>query len=454
MRPFLRVTLWAVLSALGLSVGADPGIQRIASSERPNVVLIVVDTLRADRLSGMGYRRNTSPNIDTILNEGVTFTQTRTVEPLTNPAMCSILTSQMPHNHGATRNGLRLRSGLDSLPRTLSAAGYETSAFVGNWTLRDKISGLAEHFDNYGEIFNKKRWFGLFARESTAEDLVESSIEWIDQHRRQTPEQPFFTWVHFVEPHAPYLKHKQHLAQLGLEGRNNLSPSDRYDTEIAYTDAAIGDFLRRLNAISPPSDTLVVFVSDHGESLGEHQYWGHGRNLFEEGLRVPMAIRWPGHLEARKIDTLSTNLDLAPTLLGLLHIAPPPSFEGFDWTPVLRGAIPSPENRRTWHQAHKGAVVGNATSRLARRSGLISLAMVQGTRKEIFRLTKNRQTVYDLANDPREQTALTPAEAGKDAPIFTWMRTVFEGLSAEDLEPVQPLDEESVSALKSLGYVD
>src|SRR6185295_11892589 len=117
------------------------------SAERPNVLLLTVDTLRADRLSGLGYGRPTSPHIDRLLREGVSFRAARTVEPLTTPSLTSMLTSREPHSHGATRNGLRLRPGLASLPTLLRAAGYDTAAFVGNWTLRHKLSGLGEHFE-------------------------------------------------------------------------------------------------------------------------------------------------------------------------------------------------------------------------------------------------------------------------------------------------------------------
>ncbi|HYG64404.1 MAG TPA: sulfatase-like hydrolase/transferase, partial [Thermoanaerobaculia bacterium] len=139
------IHLWSAAALLGLAgllLPAIPGAQPRAASQRfPNVLIVTVDTLRADRLSSYGYRRPTSPAIDKLLASGARFTQARTVEPLTNPALCSMFTSTYPHENGATRNGLRMRRGLPSAAATLGKRGYRTAAFVGNWTLRDEISG-------------------------------------------------------------------------------------------------------------------------------------------------------------------------------------------------------------------------------------------------------------------------------------------------------------------------
>ncbi|HEY4588491.1 MAG TPA: sulfatase-like hydrolase/transferase, partial [Thermoanaerobaculia bacterium] len=154
-----------------LSLLAAPALPRqaehAAAAQRfPNVVILTIDTLRADHVSAYGYHRPTTPNIDRLLAGGVRFTEARTVEPLTSPALASMLTSLYPHEHGATRNGLRLRPGLPSVARALGRRGYQTAAFVGNWTLKDRISGLAEHFERYDEVFTRKRWLGLFKDEA------------------------------------------------------------------------------------------------------------------------------------------------------------------------------------------------------------------------------------------------------------------------------------------------
>ena len=433
---------------LGQTGGVEPALEHL-----PNVLIVTVDTLRADHLGGYGYDRNTSPVIDQLLREGVRFTQARTVEPLTGPALISMLTSRYPHQHGGSRNGLRMRSGLPSLPKTLQAHGYRTSAFVGNWTLRDKLSGLAEHFEFYEEIISRRRWFGLVKGEATADDLNEAFGHWLSDHVKRRTDQPFMAWIHYVEPHAPYRNQKAFHEQLGFKRGQNLGARQRYDTEIAAVDAAIGELLEIAGKKIDLDDTLIVFASDHGESLGEHGYWGHGRHLFEPTLHIPMSIRWPGHVSPSTVDAPALLIDLAPTILGLIDHGVAGRFAGLDWTPVFAGSEP-PVNRITRYQAHRGAVLSKHDSDLARKAGLLEVGLIEKNRKEIFNLEKNRRWLFDLNEDPEELESRTKTGEHPTEGLLTWMRTVFDGLDEFDDTIPAPLDEESAEALRSLGYVD
>jgi arylsulfatase A-like enzyme len=418
----------------------------------PSVLLVTIDTLRADRLSGYGYERPTSPAIDRLLAGGALFEQARTVEPLTQPACSSMLTSLHPHEHGATRNGLRVRPGIESLPKELGRRGYLTAAFVANWTLRDRISGLGEHFDLFEEVFTRRRWLGLIASESTARDVNAAAIAWLDGHAGRR--RPVFLWVHYTEPHAPYVLHPKMARRIGV-AKSGAGRSDRYDTEVAYVDQAVGVLVRRLEE-DPllAGNTLVVLTSDHGESLGEHGYWGHGRNLHEPGLRIPLAFYWPGKLHPQRVAAPATLLDLAPTVLGLLGHERPPGFRGFDWSEVLAGrARPDPE-RRTWHQAHKGAVLAIQEPALARREGLLELAMLSGATKEIVHLPARQHRIFDLRRDPGELVDLNGAGYQPSAPLAEWIARVDQLLEASDDAPPVEVDAGDVEKLRSLGYVD
>jgi choline-sulfatase len=334
--PHLRVLVAVAGCALGVTAFVPAGDPTVRPA-RPNVLLVTVDTLRADRMSGYGYERPTTPRLDAWMARGVRFTQARTIEPLTAPALTSLLTSTEPQDHGASRNGLRMRAGLASLPKSLQAHGYATAALVGNWTLRHKLTGLGEHFGRYDELLTRKRWFGLVNGEADGNDVTDAAIAWIDGQRAASADQPFFLWVHYVEPHAPYVLHPEHRARLGLPATGDLSREDRYDTEVAFVDAAVGRLLEYLERRGLAPDTLVVFAADHGESLGEHGYWGHGRNLYEPGLRIPLALGGPARIRPRVLDAPALLTDVAPTILGLVGIAAPPSFRGFDWSPVPLG---------------------------------------------------------------------------------------------------------------------
>jgi len=383
---------------------------------------------------------------------GVRFEQARTVEPLTGPALCSMLTSKYPHEHGGTRNGLRMRTGLASLPKALQAYGYRTCAFVSNWTLKDKMTGLAEHFEEYESVLTRRRWY-LFRSEATADDLTELSSSWLSEHMRDSAERPFFLWVHYIDPHWPYRLHDEYAERLGLGRSQNVPPQDRYDTEIAFVDAAIGRLLEALERWSLTRNTIVVFASDHGESLGEHGYWGHGRHLYEPSLRIPMSITWPGTLEPQAIEARALITDLAPTILHLLGRSTPPGFAGFDWATVLEGGA-APQDRITYYEAHRGAVISRHDSELARRTGLLAVGVIAGDHKEVVRVSKSERLLFDLVNDPEELDSLTGNKEQVSEGLGAWMQVVNDSLVQFDDTPPQPLDEESIEQLRSLGYVD
>jgi arylsulfatase A-like enzyme len=442
--------LLILLSALPLGEAAGEQQQTVYA---PNILFITVDALRSDRMSIYGYERPTSPNIDALMKQGVWFTQARTVEPLTNPSLASMLTSLYPHEHGSTRNGLRIRSGLASLPKAMQAGGYRTAAFVGNWTLKDKLSGMGEHFGEYQEVLTRHRWFGLLRREADAHDVSATAADWIMEHVQSRRAQPFLAWVHYIEPHAPYRMWREYGEQLGLAESDRYPPADRYDSEIAFVDDQIGTLLRHLENLDLMKETLIVFAADHGESLGEHGYWGHGRYLYEPSLRVPMSMTWTGHISPREVVAPALLIDLAPTVLSLLGLQHPSGFKGYDWSAVFEGA-PPPMDRLTHYQAHRGAVISRHDSDLARKSGLLAIGIVKDNRKEIFRLENRRRRVYDLNADPGELNSLSPKKESPSEGLQIWMSALDSALdSFEDMAPT-PLDEESIRQLKALGYVD
>ena len=438
---------WAALP-LSAVTGASKGK---GGADAPNVLLVTIDTLRTDRMSAYGYERPTSPHLDRLLERGARFTEARTVEPLTNPALSSMITSRYPHEHGGTRNGLRMRRGLSSLPKQLEDRGYLTTAFVGNWTLKHRLSGLGEHFKTYEEVLNKRRWFGLFKGEANAADLTDRALAWLDTYggRRR----PFVVWVHYVEPHAPYVCHEEYFDRLGLDtSGGEPSKSDCYDTEIAFVDHHVGRLLAAVKS-DPRLDrrTLVVFTSDHGESLGEHDYWGHGRNLHEPNLHIPFGFTWPGRIEPQVIDTPALLLDVAPTVLGLLGLELPESFHGRDWSPVFAGEE-VPEPRITWFQAHKGAVLTAHEAENARSRGLLQVGLLAGGMKEILEVRDHDLRVFDLERDPREMQSLVTDNKDPSNELAAWYDQVTSGLEQAGRFPPPVLDEESVEQLEALGY--
>ncbi len=415
------------------------------------VVIISVDALRADRLSGYGYSRNTSPAIDALLDSGFRFDAARTVEPLTGPALCSMITGIEPHEHGATRNGLRMGADLESLPRVLSAQGWTTAAFVSNWTLKDRLTRLGEHFDIYQEVFTRRRWFGLLNREATAEDVTDEALDWVDRLFATEPQPPVFLWVHYVEPHAPYRFHDFYAERLGIEDRDP-SRSDRYDTEVAAVDRSVGRLVDGLRSHLDPERMVVIFVADHGESLGEHDYWGHGRYLYEPSLRIPFGMVWQGTIVPGATARQATILDIAPTVLGLLGLEVPTRFDGLSWSTIAAGG-PLPAERALCYQAHKGAVHSERDDDRKRSRGLLSVAVVEGARKEILRLKNNRHSLFDLTVDPQEEHDLVGPDRRPSSDLLHCVGLISEGLGSLDRLADTKLDAETVEQLKALGYI-
>lgn len=440
----VRIVFGALLClAVAASVEARP---------RPSILVVTVDTLRADHLSSYGYERPTSPAIDALMDRGAKFTQARTVQTFTGPSLCSMWTSLHPHEHGASRNALAMRDDLPSVSKILGRRGWRTAGFVSNWLLRDEHSNLAEHFDHYEGVFTRKQWF-ILRREAEAADVTDATLDWIEEHRESEPLRPFLVWAHYIDPHAPYRLREEHVRRLGIPpGERKI---DRYDTEIAETDAQIGRLLDGVAERVAGEDLIVFFSSDHGEAFGEHGLWGHGKHLYEPTLHIPLGFTWEGHIAPGAVVSEPAMLfDLGPTLLGLVELPVPDTFRGFDWSGVLlRGELP-PQDRVTWHQAHKGLVHIKRDSEEPRRKGLLEVGLVRNGRKELFRVEPGRHRLFDLTSDPAETDDLSAPDAEPSDALLEWMATVYAGLDALGRMPVDELDAESVEQLRALGYLD
>ncbi|MCZ6695458.1 MAG: sulfatase, partial [Acidobacteria bacterium] len=279
---------------LGLALTSCAG-----SSRPPSVVLITIDTLRADHLGCYGYDRATSPRIDHLAERGVLFTRITTSLPRTTQSIASILTGRFPKHHGARGLFSHLAAQNESLAEILKRAGFQTAAFVSNMFLRPG-QGFEQGFDLYDNP--ERRWHG-----NSAPEITEAAVRWLGTRSR---DRPFFLWVHYLDPHWTYEPPAPFGAQVGgavpsftpyedlTSGRltkgelifqNSLSEEQRrsavalYDGEIVNTDASLGPLLDAIDRF--PEPILVVLTSDHGESLGEHDYfYAHGEYLYEPGL--------------------------------------------------------------------------------------------------------------------------------------------------------------------------
>ena len=261
------------------------------------MLLVTLDTTRADHIGAYGDRRAQTPHLDRLAAEGVTFERAITAAPLTLPAHVSLFTGLYPFAHGVRNNGnFALSEGIPTLATALHAGGYRTAAFVSAFVL-DRRYGLARGFDRYDD------GVGLERRGDRTAAAVDS---WLSE--RSEDHRPYFIWMYLYDPHDPYdppPPFREAFADLP------------YDGEIAFDDRVVGALIDRVRRSDSDPSTLVAVVGDHGESLGEHGEATHGMFVYESDVRVPMILWWPGRLPAgRRVPALVRSIDLAPTLLA------------------------------------------------------------------------------------------------------------------------------------------
>lgn len=291
----------------------------------PSVVLVTIDTLRADRLGAYGRSPTITPRLDALAAKGTVFENAWTTAPLTVPAHASLLTGLVPPGHGLRLNhpNAKLadpnRRRFSTLAEVFGENGYDTGAFVSASVLRADATGLDAGFDRYDEVPAAKRG-ALHDAERPAAETVGAALDWVRGASR-----PAFLWVHLFDPHAPYDAPEGFGA-----GDEHAADATGYDGEVAYVDHWIGRLLDGLDAAGL-GDAIVVVVADHGEGLGEHGEASHGFLLHEATLRVPLIVAGPGVEAGRRAEPVSM-VDVFPTLLALTSQAIPPQVHG---VPIL-----------------------------------------------------------------------------------------------------------------------
>lgn len=387
-----RPSLWLAALLLAAAPGCRPRAEAPAIEPLPaksNILLITVDTLRADHLSAYGYPRQTSPVIDRLAAEGVRFAEPTVQWPKTTPSFASIFTSTYPKDNGIVRTaGQPISCRFEMLAERLRKQGYTTHAVVANAAVGSDFY-FDQGFDTFIETW-KLPHGADGADPNRAEAVTRLAESLLDKIQKSG--KPYFLWVHYLDPHAPYTppggpagewsgkfqndahfdptakltifpKKRQQMMGIGteqaLDGREDLAfYVARYDAEIAYNDSQIGRLLEELGKRGLLRKTLTAFTSDHGESLGEHNYYfDHGRFSFETCLRVPLILHYPGVI-APRVDTAPAELlDLSPTLLEAAGVELPDGrwHQGRSLTPRLRGVAPPPKEKDSEEKAGKQA---------------------------------------------------------------------------------------------------
>jgi arylsulfatase A-like enzyme len=390
------------------------------------VLLITIDTLRADHLGAYGYERATTPNLDELAEQSVVFESAQASSSWTLPAVASLLTSQYASSHGAVGNDTPVPEAALTLAEVLRPRGWASAAVVSHIFVSRRY-GFAQGFDEFHD--------GIIDtgdknphKQISSPWINQIAFEWLD--RRQAQE-PWFLWLHYFDPHHKFLEHE------GLDfGEERV---DRYDGEIAFTDRHIGELLDKLEHEELLEQTLVVVAADHGEEFGDHGGEGHRKTLYREVVRVPLIVRAPGIAPSRVRAQVRT-IDLAPTVCELLGIAPPELFAGKSLVPLLRGE--SGEDR-------------DALAELRDRGAEFDALAADGFKLIHDRLTQ-RFELYELGADVEERTDLSAREPERVEALRARMEAALaEARSrAPRAEPTLELGEEEREFLRALGYGD
>lgn len=394
-----------------------------------NVLLVSVDTLRADHVSAYGSRVSKTPGIDRIAAGGILFEDVTTVAPSTLPAHASLMTGTSPLSHGVHDNiGFYLSRNAQTLATHLQDHGYETAAFVGSFVL-DRRFGLDRGFQVYDDELGKtaEEMPGGLVAQRRGDEVLRRALSWLEGRSK---DKPFFAFVHFYDPHTPY------------EPPEGFSTGDDdslslYRGEVAFVDSLVGRLLDWLRSRHLNENTLVVLTADHGESLGEHGELTHGYFLYQSTLRIPLLLKYPGSPRGARIRAPVRILDVAPTVVELLGLPPMARTEGTSLASLVRdgdaGERPSAYSEAYLARLHYGF----AELRSLRR----------GTMKYI---DAPRPELYDLNADPGESRNLVEEEPE----LARSMRE--ELLERIDRNPTSvtpsPVDAEARRRLESLGY--
>lgn len=395
-------------------------------SQRPNVVLISIDTLRADRLGCYGATGAETPAIDALARQGTLFRRAYSPLPLTLPAHATMLTGLEPPAHGLVDNGLTAAElGAPTLAERLQAAGYDTAAFVAAFVL-NRVFGLDRGFILYDDGPPAETELrGLFHGVADARERLDAALAWLARPRQR----PFFLFLHLYDVHAP------HVVPGPFARRFAARP---YDGEVAYVDSQVRRLLDVLEARGLASATLVILTSDHGEGLGDHGEETHGIFVYDATLHVPLILRLPGRIPAgRVVEDPAGLADLAPTVLDLLGLPP---------------SAPSHGRAQLRSRAGGGRVLWAQSDYPARHYGWARLRSVRKGRWKY--IDAPRPELYDVSRDPAEARDV----ASEQPAVVAQMASVLAAVEV-DLGRARPAavpkgpDEETRRRLAALGYV-
>jgi arylsulfatase A-like enzyme/Tfp pilus assembly protein PilF len=421
----IHLLIFTAAAALALAPGC-------AQRARPNVLFITVDTLRADRLGCAGYPIET-PAIDRLAEEGVYFPGLYTPAPVTLPSHASLFTSELPFSHGVRMNGVHaLGDSHTTLAEVFENEGYDTGAVIGAFVVHS-MYGLGQGFSSYEDMENLPPGEQgiLETRQSarTAYEVSQLAQAWLEGRNP-----PWFLWVHYYDPHAPYEPPEGFMERY----------EDAYDGEVAYTDRMLARLLGMMREQGLLENTLVVFVSDHGEALGEHGEAEHGLFLYQSTVRAPVILHGKNVPQGKRVEQAASLIDVAPTVLDLLGIEAPREFQGQSLRPLWEQEDGDVKNAYWKEGIYTETYMPYYNHRWAPIEGLIEVGWkyILAPRPELYNLTEDPEEEHDLIDEE-------PEKAGAIRKALLEERRRYPRVTSRKAD----LSNDALEKLQSLGYL-
>ena len=417
---FLIIALIAVIAGYFVRVSFRP------SPQIRNVILISMDTTRADNLSCYGVYKNATPHIDALAKKAVLFQNTYSPIPLTLPSHSPMMTGMYPPRHGIHDNlKYQLNDKNITLAEILKDNGFSTAAVISAFIL-DSRFGLDKGFELYDDSFDEEPE-NVNIAQRRGKETTDHALSWLQDNKNN----PFFLFIHYYDPHMPYDPPEPFKSMI-------FHP---YFAEVAYMDHCIGRVIEELKALDLYDSTLIVITADHGEMLDEHKEKTHGYFIYQANVKVPLIFKLPGKRKARIVDDIAGIVDITPTVCSLLEIDIPQNIQGKDLSGYFDKNVTTKTDERYLYCESMTPTKYAGNSLL----GIITdrYKYIQTTRPEL----------YDLINDPKESEDLIAKQQGRARILQDKLKQILEESVLENTESDLELDAEALAKLETLGYV-
>jgi arylsulfatase A-like enzyme/Flp pilus assembly protein TadD len=432
---------WSCVLCLVASAAAGPVK---APAARPNVVLITLDTVRADRMGFMGSQRGLTPSLDALARQSVVFTRAYAQVPLTTASHATILTGTYPQFHKVNDFGVPLANDLPYMPDILRVSGYRTAAFIGSLILdpaAKSAPGFERGFDTFDAGFHRRRpgENRYQAIERRGGEVVAHALAWLDKR----PPGPFFLWVHLYDAHDPYDPPEPFKSRYA---------SVPYEGEVAYADSAVGKLLSQLRTRGLYENSVIAVMADHGEALGDHGESTHGIFLYDETIQVPLLFKLPAERSAgRHVDSRVGLVDVLPTILQAVGMTIPKEVQGeslVSMMKVVRAATPATGKSNPPSPDRPAYAESDYSHRTFGWSSLRALR----AGKYLF-IDAPRKELYDQAADPQARHDLSSSSSAVVGTLVSQLDLFRQKTSSAREAPQTRMDPELQEKLSALGYV-